>query len=228
MSSALVVMARAPIAGTCKTRLCPPLQPAEAAELYRCFLVDIARELGAWRFDGELWLAWSGDDADEGQLRALFGPRWRLLRQRGATLTDRMDRVFDELFELGCSRVVMRNSDTPHLPTDYLDRAFSALGDGDLVLGPDHGGGYYLVGLDRPPGDLFPRVMSTASVFQQTAAAARDRGLTLEVLPPFLDVDLPEELARLRSELVEPRYAGWATTAALSDPTLIRRLESPR
>lgn len=217
--AALVVMARAPIPGTCKTRLCPPLSPEDAAALYRCFLVDIARELEAWATPAELWLAWAGEDGDEARLRALFGRRWTLVQQRGASLTDRMERVFDQLFDAGFERVVMRNSDSPHLPTRLLDEAFAGLGAAAVVLGPDHGGGYYLVGLDRRPDGLFPRVMSTSSVYEQTAAAAEARGLTVFPLSPCLDVDQPDDLVQLRAELRAPRFAGWATTDALAGLT---------
>jgi uncharacterized protein len=224
--SAVVVMARAPVPGTCKTRLCPPLLPAEAAGLYRSFLVDIARELEAWPSEVDLWLAWSGQDEDLDRLRLLFGDRWRLLRQRGASLTVRMEQVFDSLFDAGYRRVVMRNSDSPHLPAALLDQAFEAMGEGTMVLGPDRGGGYYLVGLDRRPQGLFPRTMSTGSVYEETAALARAAGLAVRTLPTFLDVDLPEELATLRSELADPRYADWATTRTLADPALVARLET--
>ncbi len=42
----LAVMAKAPVAGQVKTRLCPPLAPAEAAALARCFLLDRLEQLG--------------------------------------------------------------------------------------------------------------------------------------------------------------------------------------
>ena len=40
MDRALVVMAKEPLAGRTKTRLSPPLSGQEAAELYRCLLLD--------------------------------------------------------------------------------------------------------------------------------------------------------------------------------------------
>ncbi len=212
--SAVVVMARAPVPGTCKTRLCPPLSPEDAAALYGAFLEDIARELEAWA-GADLWLAFAGEPRDEPELRRLFGGSWSLLRQRGASLTDRMEAVFDHLFGAGYDRVVMRNSDSPHLPPPLLDQALGALGDGAVVLGPDHGGGYYLVGLDRPPAGLFPSVMSTSSVYEQTARAAIARGLAVITLEPFVDVDLPEDLRQLRDDFAAPRFAGWATRSAL-------------
>jgi glycosyltransferase A (GT-A) superfamily protein (DUF2064 family) len=42
---ALAIMTKAPRAGAVKTRLQPPLTPAEAAELNICFLRDIAEAI---------------------------------------------------------------------------------------------------------------------------------------------------------------------------------------
>ena len=40
MKRALIVVAKKPEAGKTKTRLSPPLSGGQAAELYRCFLLD--------------------------------------------------------------------------------------------------------------------------------------------------------------------------------------------
>ena len=40
MTVAVAIVAKAPRPGAVKTRLCPPLQPREAAALSRCFLRD--------------------------------------------------------------------------------------------------------------------------------------------------------------------------------------------
>lgn len=40
MNVALAIMVKQPAPGQEKTRLCPPLTPEQAAELYRCFLLD--------------------------------------------------------------------------------------------------------------------------------------------------------------------------------------------
>ena len=62
--------------------------------------------------------------------------------------------------------------------------------------------------------------MSTESVFEQTRTAARDRGLDVVALPPFLDVDTPDDLAAFRLEFMDrPDTAHWATQRALL-PTL--------
>ena len=45
MSNALAIFAKAPIAGQVKTRLCPPLTHTQAAELFRCFLLDTVERM---------------------------------------------------------------------------------------------------------------------------------------------------------------------------------------
>src|SRR5659263_14596 len=49
LEEAVVLMAKAPVPGRVKTRLCPPLAPAEAARLYACMLGDTAAEMSTLR-----------------------------------------------------------------------------------------------------------------------------------------------------------------------------------
>lgn len=225
---ALVMMVKTPAAGTCKTRLCPPLTADEAAGLYTAFLEDLARELPSWANDCDLWLAWTGDDAT--WLRELFAPAFRLLRQRGDTLTDRMEDVFDRLFAAGYHAVVMRNSDSPHLPGSLLDEAFAALHGrprGTLVLGPDLDGGYCLIGADVRIDGVLPRTMSTATVCAQTVAGATAAGLEPTLLAPFLDVDTPDDLAMFWIEFGgRSDVRDWSTWRFMDRSDLPARLEA--
>jgi glycosyltransferase A (GT-A) superfamily protein (DUF2064 family) len=204
------------------------LTPEEAAGLYTAFLQDLARELPAWGAHCDLWAAWAGDD--DTRVRELFAPSFRFLQQRGATLTERMEDVFERMLSAGYHAVVMRNSDSPHLPTSILDDAFAALHArprGKLVLGPDLGGGYYLIGTDvRIPGVL-PRVMSTTSVLQQTVRGAEAAGLSTALLPEFPDIDTPDDLALFWLEFggrADVRH--WATWRFLEAADLPARLEA--
>ncbi len=215
---ALVVMAKEPRPGRVKTRLSPALTPTQGAALYAAFLEDLARELPRWDGSCDLWLAWADDDGDAPSLHRLFEGPFRMIRQDGATLTDRMEQIFEALFARGHRAVVMRNSDSPHLPPRLLREAFEAVegAAGTVVLGPDLDGGYYLVGMDAPHAGVFPRTMSTASVYEQTRAGAEDRGLRVVALDEFLDVDTPDDLAAFRLEFMDrPDTAHWATRRAL-------------
>ena len=123
------------------------------------------------------------------------------------------DFSFDELFRERLAPVVMRNSDSPTLPPERILEAFDRLERGaEVVLGPDRGGGYYLVGLRAPRPDLFRGVtMGGGSVFGETVRRAKLLRLALAELPPCLDVDVPEDLESLRLELAAARPAELAT-----------------
>jgi rSAM/selenodomain-associated transferase 1 len=220
-------MARLPTPGLCKTRLCPPLSEEQAAGLYRAFVTDVGRELAGWSAAADTWVAWSGDADEPGELRGLFDEGTRFLRQQGESLSERMSAVFEHLFERGYQRVVMRNSDSPHLPLSFLDQAFAALQEipGGVVLGPDLDGGYYLVGLDRPAAGIFPDAMSTGSVFQQTLAAASEQNRRVAELPAFLDVDDADDLCTFWLEFggrADVRH--WATWQFIEEHGLVDRV----
>lgn len=225
---ALVVMVKTPTPGRVKTRLCPPATEQEAADLYAAFLEDIGRELREWTLPCDRYVAWAGEgQAPPDALHARLGGGFRWLHQRGDDLTARMEAVFTDLLAVGYRRVVMRNSDSPHLPPSRLEDAFLALR-GGVVLGPDLDGGYYLVGLDVPPDGVFPRAMSHGSVLEQTRAQAEALGHDVSVLEPFLDVDTPDDLLAFWLEF-GPRadVRHWATWKHLHDHPLIDRLRSP-
>ncbi len=223
---ALVVMAKPPRPGLVKTRLCPPLTPAEAAELYRAFLVDIGRETRSWQHPCDRFVAWAGDsEQPPDDLRDAVGDGFRWLHQEGPDLTSRMERVFTQLQDAGYRRIVMRNTDSPHLPMSLLADAFEALGSGAAVLGPDLDGGYYLAGLDSSPAGIFPRTMSTDSVLVETVRLAEARGLQVVQLESFLDVDNADDLATFWLEFGgRADVAHWATFALLQDSDILDRL----
>lgn len=211
-SEALVVMAKRPRAGEVKTRLTDVLGAEGAAELYEAMLGDVLQASRPPECENVLAFA----PADERAWFEAFAPArpWELLAQEGPDLGVRMQNVFDRLLARH-EGVVMRNSDSPDLAPDLIDAAFAALRDGaDTVLGPDEGGGYYLIGLRAPQPSLFEVLMSTRDNFAATRARAEEGGRRVEVLPMAPDVDEAADLAHLRTRLAAhpdhaPRTATW-------------------
>jgi len=208
---AVAVMAKAPRAGQVKTRLCPPLAPAEAAALYRCFLLDrIAQVAG---LDGVTPVV-AYAPADAGAEFEGLAPGFRLVPQRGSTLGERLTHVFADLLGGSHRAAIATDSDTPTLPRRCLEAGVRALaaGEADVALGPTEDGGYYLVGLARPAPLLFRDVpWSTAAVLATTLDRARGLGLRVTLLSPWFDVDTAADLERLREALAaaagdEPRH----------------------
>lgn len=211
MSSVLAIFAKAPLVGQVKTRLCPPLSPEEATELYGCFLLDsVAR--GCALPDVEVCLAFTPTDG-EAFLRELLPFPLRYLPQRGASLGEREANVFTDLLWAGYGRVVIVGGDIPTLPLAHLGDAFSLLADprNDVVIGPSADGGYYLLGARRLYSTLFENITwSTATVFAETLAQAQRAELRVAQVPAWYDVDAKDDLQKLITELTPRENAARA------------------
>ena len=200
LKPALAVMGRAPAPGKVKTRLCPPLDPEQAAEFYECVLRDVVHELApsaAW----DTWVAYAERSRDYFQGLPEHGVA--LLPQRGASLGERMHAIFVDLCHVGYRQVIVVGSDIATLRVASIRKACDVLERNrcDLVLGPADDGGYYLVGLNRPEERLFSGIVwSTASVLEDTLARARRMELRVHMVAGTYDVDVAEDLERLRRE----------------------------
>ena len=197
----LIVMAKEPSPGKTKTRLSPPLSQEEAKEFYQCSLLDTLELMR--RVDSVVpVIAYSPPEG----LRYFqtIAPRgFALVPQIGKDLGERLDHVLREHLRSEQQRAVVMNSDGPTLPVEYVQQAFLHLDDPsvDVVLGPSDDGGYYLIGLRRPCSALFDVIMSTATVLRETLERAEQRGLRAVCLPSWFDVDTPEDLRRLSTEI---------------------------
>ena len=219
MDIALAIMVKQPAPGRVKTRLCPPLTPEDAAELYRCFLLDKmaqVQRVGA----ASHYLAFTPQKAEQ-YFRGLAGASFSLVAQTGRNLGQRLDRLSTELFAAGHPGVVIIDSDTPNLPDKYLAEAVERLADGrtEAVFGPAEDGGYYLVGLTRPSPALFQGITwSTPIVLKQTLEKAARAALRVHLLRPWFDVDTGADLDRLRCQLVADGTLADHTRAFLERP----------
>lgn len=201
--SALIVMAKQPAAGQTKTRLCPPLDAAQAAELYACLLgdtLDSVRTAVAALPGLAAHIAYA-PAAAESYFHAL-APDFALLPQGDGPLGARLATVLGAAAAAGFDQAAAINSDSPALPPDYLAQAFRELDDPavDIVLGPCDDGGYYLIGWKRPYPALVRDVpMSTPHVLRDTLALAAGAGLRVALLPSWYDIDDAADLARMRA-----------------------------
>jgi uncharacterized protein len=208
--SAVAIMAKAPQPGEVKTRLCPPLSLGEAAELYRCFLLDKIAQVNVLpRTSPVVSYTPTGSRSC---FEALTPPHFILLPQRGDDLGARLLSTFEQLFAQGYAQVIVIDSDTPTLPTAYLEQALRLIAaqENDVVLGPTEDGGYYLIGLRQTHCELFEQMpWSTSQVFPETRRRSAQHGLTVACTASWYDVDTPADLARLRASL-EPSRDGYA------------------
>jgi rSAM/selenodomain-associated transferase 1 len=197
---ALVIMAKQPTVGRTKTRLSPPLTPAEATALYEALLLDTI-DLGAGLEGVQLAIAVTPPEAVDA-FRHIGPPGIILLPVAGADIGDCLNQVLGRLLAVGHPGAIALNSDGPTLPDAYLRQAFDRLGDADVVLGPSEDGGYYLIGLKKARPELFRDIRwSSERVTAQTLARAEAIGLSVALLSPWYDVDTGADLERLQGEL---------------------------
>jgi uncharacterized protein len=197
--SAVAIMAKAPRAGEVKTRLCPPLSLAEAAELYRCFLLDKIAQVNALQRATPV-VSYSPSDARQ-WFEDVTPAHFLLIPQLGDDLGARILSAFDQLFHHGYTQVMVIDSDTPTLPTVCLEQAIELMAErhNDVVLGPTEDGGYYLIGLRRAHRELFEHMpWSTSQVFAETRHRSLQHGLTVACTESWYDVDMPDDFRRLR------------------------------
>jgi rSAM/selenodomain-associated transferase 1 len=217
MKRSLLIMAKRPLAGRTKTRLCPPLTLEQAAGLYECFLLDtiaMAKEV-----PGVQHCIAVTPPLDAGYFSRL-APSFEQLLQHGSTLSERLDDVMTQRSQAGSEQVVAISSDSPTLPAGYLVQAFDQLGGEsvDVVLGPCEDGGYYLIGWKEPNPRLVRQVkMSTAQVLQDTLQIAAEESLRVALLPTWYDIDDASHLGRLESDLVAFPRAAHHTRQFLSE-----------
>jgi uncharacterized protein len=219
-------MAKAPRPGFSKTRLCPPLQPDQAAALSAAFLRDITENIVLAAREAAItgYIAYAPQGAEalfDGHLADGIG---RLLAD-GSPLMPPDVQGFGRcllhavltMLARGHGSAVVLNADSPTLPTALLVRTAEALAeDGDrVVLGPADDGGYYLLGMKAAHAHLFADIAwSTDSVAATTRTRARQMGLAVVELPPWYDVDDHHALNRLAQD--QTGYAAPFTASVLA------------
>jgi uncharacterized protein len=208
----LVIMAKAPRPGTVKTRLNPGLPPQAATAFYRCLLGDtltLAQSLGG------VEIAVMCPDSDVNDLARLAGHGAHIVAQKGEGLAAGLTSVFEHFADSPQRRIIAFNSDSPHLPRSVLEEAFETLAAHDVVVGPTHDGGYYLVGAKASYPALFiGDGMGSSSALEKLLLRARLLKLSAGFADPFYDIDVADDLIRLAAELQgapgrAPRTAAW-------------------
>ncbi len=207
MSRCLIIFAKDPIPGKVKTRLTPHITPTEAAELYKAFITDIICNTLKLKCE-QVTIAYTPSNA-EAAFHSICGQSVNYLPQKGHNLGERMKNAFKHSFAKGSERTVIIGTDSPTLPSSYIQKAFDALNEVPVTIGPTFDGGYYLIGLSEQNNAIFDDIdWSTSKVFGQTLARIHAMNKQLYALPPWYDVDTPDNLEFLRSHIQAMKQSG--------------------
>ncbi|MDG4810916.1 DUF2064 domain-containing protein [Micromonospora sp. WMMD1120] len=207
----LLVVAKAPVAGQAKTRLCPPADHTQAARVAAAALLDTLAAVRATPSTIPV-LAHTGRfaEAEHGAELGAALAGWHLLAQRGDTFADRLANAHADAGAAFPGRAVLQiGMDTPQLRPALLDTALRLLAERGAVFGPALDGGWWALGLSDPGhADALRDVpMSTDDTGRRTLAALRRRGIRPASLPAQRDVDDWSAALAVAAELPGTRFA---------------------
>jgi rSAM/selenodomain-associated transferase 1 len=176
---ALIVIAKAPVPGRVKTRLCPPCTPAEAAGIAQAALADTLAAVAATPAPRRLL-------ALDGTPGPWLADGFEVVPQPSGGLGDRLA----DAFARTDGPAFLIGMDTPQVSPALLRHASRRLAGADAVLGPAADGGYWGIGLRRPDPAVFAGVpMSTSRTGRVQRERLAARGLRVRDLPVLRDVD---------------------------------------
>jgi rSAM/selenodomain-associated transferase 1 len=192
----LCIFVKEPRAGAVKTRLAATIGAEAAARLARAFFLDTI-ELAQRLSSARVVVALSGEDTMFPEIHG----RFEVWSQGDGDLGARMERILRRALEES-PRALAIGTDSPGLPLTLLENALKSLGSHDAVMGPADDGGFYLLGLTAcPEGLLASLPWSADDTRARTLSRLHERGLSVELLDPWFDVDVEADLDRLRSLL---------------------------
>ena len=186
----VLVIAKEPRAGHAKTRLTPPLTPAQAAAVATASLLDTLAAVTATDVAVRTVVL-------DGSPAGWLPPGFDVVPQVEGGLGARLDAAFAGAFARHDLPVLLIGMDTPQVTPDLLRQALDALqrGDNDAVLGLAEDGGWWALGMRKPASGVFDGVpMSTAGTGAAQRQRLTDLRLTTEELPVLRDIDHIEDL----------------------------------
>ncbi|MFH8840472.1 DUF2064 domain-containing protein [Streptomyces sp. NPDC017868] len=194
--TSLLVIAKEPVPGRVKTRLCPPFTPGEAAALAEAALADTLAAAAATPADRHVLVL---DGAPGPWLPAGF----EVVPQSGGGLDERLAAAF-----AGCTGpALLIGMDTPQVTPELLTPAL-ALDAYDAWFGPAADGGFWALGLAEPdPALLLGVPMSVPGTGSAQYGRLRAAGLRTALLPPLRDVDTAADAAEVAALAPAGRFA---------------------
>lgn len=213
MTPTLAVIAKAPVPGLSKTRLCPPCTPHEAAVLAEAALRDtLAALLAAPVFARRVLVL-------DGEPGAWLPPGIDVVAQRGTGLAERLAAAFEDVG----GPMFLVGMDSPQVTPRALADGLRAVERQGAALGLARDGGYWGVGLHAPEPAVFAGIsMSVASTGEIQLRRLRAHGLEPALLAFLRDVDV---IADARAVARQAPHGRFAAALATIEPAIAERAQ---
>jgi rSAM/selenodomain-associated transferase 1 len=199
VKACLIIFARVPRIGTVKKRLAESIGEDKALYYYKILFkhaISVASGVNAVKF-----LYFSENNRQLPESSYIREHKDIFIRtQHGDSLGERMENAINETFSEGFERVLLIGTDVPHINTEIINKAFSALNKNNLAVGPCKDGGYYLIGIKRDTSlwkNLFKDIpWGTKDVLGLTLEKAKALNISCILLEPLFDVDTENDLKK--------------------------------
>lgn len=185
----IIVFVKNPELGKVKTRLAATLGDEKALEVYNK-LIGYTRSILLEVDHTEKYVFYSSfiDNEDEWS-NDIFEKKLQVSGGLGTKIAKAVQHIFES-----CDQVVIIGSDCPQLTSIGIKEAFNELETSNVVIGPSHDGGYYLLGMDNYYPELFEGInWSTETVCAETLQKANESNLNSTKLDVLSDVDFEED-----------------------------------
>lgn len=194
----ILVFAKPPIAGYCKTRLGRSLGMQRAAAIHRQ-LVRLTVETAVTAALAPVELHCDGDIHDPFFLHLRRQFNLSLVAQAQGNLGKRMHKASARSLQTATATLII-GTDCPVLRPQHLNACLAALEKGKrAVFAPSEDGGYALVGLSQATPMLFQNIYwGSAHVYKQTLQRLRRSGLPWTELSELWDIDTAQDFLRAK------------------------------
>ncbi len=188
--SLLIIFYRNPELGKVKTRLAATLGDAKAYSIYLLLSEHTRSITEKLSMPKALYYSDFIDDND-----SWLDEKYQKHLQQGHDLGERMINAFRDGFKNGYKSICIIGTDCLELTPPVINEGFRKLHIHDIVIGPAHDGGYYLLGMNYLHPALFQnKSWSTSSVLTETLHDIKLQGLTYWQLDTLNDVDEEKDL----------------------------------
>ena len=183
MSSIIIVLAKAPILGEVKTRIGKNIGMDRSKWIYEQLLSHTSNVTKKTKIMTVLF-----KNKNNEKLENLFKHSVKSKLQLGENLGEKMTNAFQWAFKKKYKKIVLIGTDLWTLNKKIITDSFKLLDKCDLVIGPSYDGGYFLIGMKNPDGNIFKNIpWSTNNVLEKTILKIKDRKISFLEIAKDID-----------------------------------------
>lgn len=206
---ALIILGRYPREGRVKTRLSKDLGNKEASKFYKSCTEHIFSEIEKLpRYI--IPFLYYADIKDKKQVNIWINEKFIIVDPKFLNIEKNLKYAFEVCFKNNFKKVVCIATDVPNLSGEIILQAYDALENTDVVIGPDHSGGFYLFGIKKFYPELFTyNYKDRSKMVLEEIERIKSFNLSYFLLPQLIDVDTIEDLELISKQSLQNGIASW-------------------